>query len=446
MTSLEFFELVLTNSGLFLSSMALMVLLLYFSVRKVAPAGYLDALHFYWTFTFGTAYGVVLALYVLGFVADYLFLIIITYGLMFLFAFSFFYRQKFSFVGRIVRLFTLPNSVDGKIEYKIIFVLYIILTLAMIFVVGFGALAEENRFEQNRGVGAYVRIIDAFRLFVISYLTLKLVQRYQLKPRLTFSLVGGLLFIMLLVFLSSFVNGSKFAMLEAIYAIILSMVVYGVRIKLSLISVSILFLFIAGFASIVLSINMDKAGIDKTEALFIPGTPPVLERLGLRIFGNSDKYYLSLPKAIIEDVEVGGVVERFVSPIIGSSRVSELLGSESNYFSLGKQILLYWTPDRVVAGGPTSHFDLFAYKYFGYLFGFLWVIFTGFILASLARLCEKNINNIFYASIVSVLWIRALPILLEPPVGLAYILDVLFLFLCVKIIGLLLRINSPKLK
>ena len=66
MGSGDFFEVFFSHLDLFLILMFVFSIILYLCVRGVAPAAYLDPIHFYYTFTFGTSYGIIVGLYSLA--------------------------------------------------------------------------------------------------------------------------------------------------------------------------------------------------------------------------------------------------------------------------------------------------------------------------------------------------------------------------------------------
>ena len=153
---------------------------------------------------------------------------------------------------------------------------------------------------------------------------------------------------------------------------------------------------------------------------------------------------MSLPNNVIEEIETDSIFIRVVSQIIGSSVMSKILGYDVTNYSVGRQILLYYDSKTEVAGGPTSHFDLFSYVYFGY-FGVLFVVFLAYILGTFQRLLKfANNKSIFYIALVSTLWIRAMAVILEPVMGLAYILDILIIFFLLHIFVYILNNISIK--
>ncbi|KXI22132.1 hypothetical protein AS132_15525 [Photobacterium sanguinicancri] len=147
----------------------------------------------------------------------------------------------------------------------------------------------------------------------------------------------------------------------------------------------------------------------------------MIEALFLRVLANADKYFLSLPGDVIDTVVSKSAILSILSPVIGSTRMSSIVGFNMNDFTIGKQILHYWDPGFLISGGPTSHFDLFSYVHFGVLGGIVFTCFIGFYLGALINLSKKLGSNssIFSVSFIALLWLRSLPIIIEPPLGIA---------------------------
>lgn len=439
MSDVDFFAIFFSNLPLFLMAMLLITSLLYLSVRNTTLAGYFDPIYFYWTFTFGTAYGIIVSLYVLGFIENYIFLVICGYGMIFIVSFRFFIIALTNPFKKVIDLFLVPAD-DGYVEFLFALVCYLLLVSTIMWFVGLGMFAETNRFEQNRGFGAFVRLADALRLFVVAYISLLILNRYKKNGRPSFGVFLSIIFFILLIFLGAVVNGSKFALLESIYAVVLAVCIYWKKPKFKVFTVVATFSVILGFALLVLSINLDKSGFDKDAGpAYMAGNSVLLERLLLRVLANADKYYFSLPGDVVDSLVVDSVIVRFISPLIGETRMSSFLGYNVGDYGIGRQTIMYHYPLLDVAGGPTSHFDLFAYVVFGLGFGLIFVVFVSFVLSSLLLLTKTGKNNMFYSALVAALWLRGLALLLEPPTGIAYIFDIIIIFFIIKIFGFFLK-------
>ncbi len=90
MSDIEFFDLAFGDLSFLLGCMTLVMAIFYLSIRKKTIAGYLDPFHFYWTFTMGSAYGIVFFMYLAGKIETYLLLVLVSYCFAFICVFSFF--------------------------------------------------------------------------------------------------------------------------------------------------------------------------------------------------------------------------------------------------------------------------------------------------------------------------------------------------------------------
>lgn len=493
----DFFEIFFQNIFLYAACMILSTLVCYFSIQKITVAGYLDPLHFYWTFTFGTAYGVVLGLFLSGHVSTKLFLMILLYSII-LVGSLYGFRKPCERASGYVSDRLESKRVNLPLFTWVALVSYLFLAFFLISKIGFGAEASTNRFEQSRGYGAFVRVADALRLIVFAALVYQCMTLYQEKRKrwllLSFTICTA---IFILIF-SSFLSGAKVALLEGEYvAFVLIAILLG-RPEFKLKIAASIFLVSAIFAGVLLNINLVKnnqvevqpsvvssiiapvsvlpaptadvlvstPGRGETGGLeikkrgansdtlsiptsqlsspeiplsdaspseppvprFLPSVPFLAERVILRVIGNADKYYLTLPNSVVDDLRTDSIFVRFLAPLMGSSRLSQWLGYDVNDFSVGRQALLHYDPNYKVAGGPTSHYDLFSYKYGTEYLGWIGPILIGLILSLIRSLATLGRHNVTLALLASVLWVRALPMLLEPPMGIAYIVDTLVVF------------------
>ncbi|HAS6066705.1 TPA: hypothetical protein I7114_08220 [Vibrio vulnificus] len=438
MQRIDFYQVYFGNIYLFTFLLFLIPLSLSFFVNKASPTKkFLDPAHFYISFTFGSAYSIVFGLYILGYVGTDKFLLVLFYAVFLYLSLWCSLRIKGSFFNKLVKTFLIPKG-SGNIEFKMALASYAICALVVIIFVGFGFFAENNRFEQNKGFGVFVRILDGLRIFIIAYITITV---YKHKGSLSRRLLL-MSFLTFFCFFSAILNGAKFALLESVYAVLLSIFCVNSRLKINVLKLALVAVSAVAFAVLAYSINIKNNGLEFNQSQYIKSAPYVIEALFLRVLANADKYFLSLPGDVIDLINIKPTILMLLSPLIGSSRLSQLLGYNISDFSIGKQILLYWNPNFEIAGGPTSHFDLFAYVHFGYVAGVLWVIFTGLLLGSIAKLKDRCGDNCFYISVFVLLWLRGLPILLEPPLGIAYLCDVFIFFSCFKFAGYLLKRNG----
>lgn len=428
MNSFDFFRIFFADVHLFLFLMVFFPALLFFSVGKSTLAGYLDPIHFYWTFTFGTAYAVVTGLFLKGYVSTFHFYLILGYGLLLIISLRLFFKSNLISIPKLVNVLCVPRRGQEFCFFMVLGV-YLSITIYIVFLSGAGILAETNRFEQARGYGHFVRLSEALRLFLIAYISLWLLNN-KVSYGYSLKFIIGCMFLIIFIGYSSAINGSKFSFLEAIYSSIVAVALFsGKKPKFRIIRTLVLFFSALAFALLVLSINLKNNDIDTSDdAMFLGGGSVVLERLVFRILGNADKYYLGLPEDVVEKIDTDNILVRMASPVIGITNLSAMLGYNVGDYSVGRQILLHHNPEREVAGGPTSHFDLFFYKYLGLYFGCIGIFLMSYVIASIAALRSYSRNKIFLSSVSAALWLKCLPMLLEPTVGFAYLLDIVMVF------------------
>jgi hypothetical protein len=204
-------------------------------------------------------------------------------------------------------------------------------------------------------------------------------------------------------------------------------------------------LFVATFFAVsALYINLSKNGIDPLQkGKIIKNVPIVVENFVNRILSNGDQTYMSLPNNVIDKIKKDSVIIRFLTPIIGISHMSKIVGYRANDLTVGRQILLYYSQVDV-STGPVSHFDLFAYVYFG-IGGVVFAIFIGWILGSLNKLLRESYSkSIFYKSLIIICWVRGGNIILEPPTGFAYLFDIIIIFFLLNVINFMISTSLNK--
>jgi hypothetical protein len=195
-----------------------------------------------------------------------------------------------------------------------------------------------------------------------------------------------------------------------------------------------------------LYINLVNNKVESSGEGKLVGAPIVVEQFVARIVANGNQSYMSLPNDVIDEIQTDSIFIRLATSLIGSSTVSKIVGYNSSDYSVGRQILLYYDSNTDVAGGPTSHFDLFSYAYLGFG-GVFFVVFLGYTLGSVNKLLKTSeIKSIFYVSLITTLWIRSMAIILEPPTGLGYVFDVFIIFMLLHLFIIMLNIISSKEK
>lgn len=437
MRPFDVFNIIFQNLSLFLILTILFVSILYFSIRKITLAGYFDPLHFVWTFTYGTSYALVAGLYILGHISLFYTLLVFLLGLLFICSFRFFVSLRNNKFTKVFIALIKPD-ISIKSLFIIFLLLYFLAVTYQISLVGFGMFATTNRFEQARGNGVVIRFLAAIVPFIIACISIYI---YNYKKKFGSNLKYWLILLLLFLFMlfSSILNGSKMAILTYIYSAVLAISLYThKKPKFYLIKMSLLFIGILFFALFVQSFDIKNQNLNSSNSKFFPEKYFGLERLFFRIVANGDQYYLGLPNEVIEKINIDNIIIPIAAPIIGSTNLSNILGYDVNNFNVGRQLTLYHSPERKTSGGATSHFDLFAYKYFGIFFSWFWVVLTALILSIVIKIKSFSHSSIFIAAIGTQLWQSSLAILIEPPIGIAKILDVLLIYLFIKIIILFL--------
>lgn len=432
MSPLDFFVYALENWLNILLWIIFFFILLYIAVRRLAVGGIFDPIHFVYTFTFGTKYAIVCSLYFNGLISNYLFSVIVVFGIAFYISLIYSSKLKQPIINNLFSLLVPKNN--AYLEFKFIFIIYVLVAVYIISHIGFGFFAKTNRFDNNKGFGAFVRITNALGTFIIAYLSIVYYERYKRLKRN--DLKQYLHYLLLFIFIVFFVilNGAKAAFIFALMTIVLAIRASGNKFKINFIKGVILLSIATGFAILGLYINLMNNNIEtSSEGQYINGVPIVVEKFIHRILANGDQSYMSLPNDVIDKIKTDNIYIRLLTPIIGISQMSKIVGYPANDLSVGRQIILYYDDDMDVAGGPTSHFDLFSYVYFG-LGGIIFVIFLGYILGSINKLLTISYQkSIFYIALIATLWIRSLAIILAPDVGLAYIFDVIIIFFLLHI-------------
>jgi hypothetical protein len=395
---------------------------LFLVLRKRLFFSFSDPFYFVFVFTYGTGYGLIIALTFLGKITSITFFWVMINNIVFLVALLYFLPKKIYLLKTSSRF--LSQRENGAVFFVVLFV-YLLLLVLILKNVGLGMFAESNRFEQNRGYGFLVRILEPCKLFIVSYFSIKIAIHKKSTKLLSF------LFFIFILF-NAILGGAKADLLYLIYAVYISRSIYGKKIQLKRSTLIVIGSAILGFALIVLSINIAN---NSMKGVFSSGslknTSIVFQYLLSRILGNGDMYYLGLPGDVYKLIGTDNILIRFLSPIVGISVLSQLLGYDVGLYSVGKQILLFWSPGRTIAGGPVSHFDLFGLVYLGD-FGSLFFSFAlGLICVGIYRYSLGNEGNIFKSSIATTIILRGLAIIIEPPVGVAYLLDIfLFVVFC----------------
>lgn len=412
-----FFDFLFSNTIEYLIYALSLTFILYCLTRKTV--GYfLDPFHFYYTFTYGTSYAVVLILYVHGYVSDDYFSFIIVYGFLFLITFliTSYISVRNTNVGLFYRLAHTCASQE-KLLLRLFIIIYSVLFCFYLAKVS-TAVFYTSRFEANRGLGGVVRIMDALRLIIAAWLYV-----YFIRSRYKKYLIGALL---ISVF-GAVVSGAKFALLEQLYVIFVAgFVAERKRIKFNVVNF-LLFALLAVLLLIFVLFILSKTSValGYVNSQYLPGFPVTVELLVLRILANGDVYYLSLTGKILELIKIDYPLLQMFANTFGNGFMSNLFNFDFANSDIGRQIWLYWYPNDPIMRGPANHFDLTGYVYFGYVGGALFCSFVGFIVGKINGFKRKYIHSpAVVVAITSALYCRSLAMILNPSVGIAYIVDI----------------------
>ncbi len=429
MSDIDFFYFIFSNWSEYLLYATVTTVLCYMTVRKLA-VGVIDPIHFYFTFTFGTSYAIVLMLWNYNYIPDHLFYMIILNWIVLASFMHLAYRTpKFRLLGTTDKVFNTCKK-NSSIIFYLLLIIYISLTVIYIKSISFDAFVQ-SRFEANRGLGAIVRILDVVRLMLTGYLSVMAVKSRGLK-RASIALIAIIISI-----IASFVSGAKLSLLEHLLVAIIAIYIFTGRKPRLTIKSAVVFLIISVslVAYVLFLISYNSAAIGYTKSNYMDA-PVVVEMLFMRIFANGDAYYFSLPNAVIDMLQVKNAFLQLFGYIVGNGIMQNMLGYDYSANDVGRMIWKVWYPGDDVARGPTSHFDLAGYVYFGFVGGLFMTAFFGWILG---RVCKaKNIrlrSDIFYSSFIASFYCRALAIMLSPPIGLAYMFDSIVFLIALMILS-----------
>ncbi|TNV19002.1 hypothetical protein FH968_16280 [Buttiauxella sp. B2] len=428
-----FFDFLFANALEYIAYAITCCVVLYLCTRKTI--GYIfDPFHFYYTFTFGTSYAIVIILYAHGLVSDYYFSFLALYAILFLFCFiltSSLSSRRARSSGIFYRLTYTCERQEGLLIKFLIFIYFL---CAAIYIGKVStAVFYSSRFEANRGLGGVVRIMDALRLIIAAWLFvyfLRIKKKKYLLGAIFVSLIGALL------------SGAKFALLEQLYVMFVAgFIAERKKIKLTF---GVLFLFLllgALLLFFVLAIlSQTSVAIGYVNSQYIPGAPVTVELLILRVLANGDQYYLSLTNQILENISIQHPLLQMFANTFGNGLMSNLFDFDFANSDVGRQIWLNWYPNDPIMRGPANHFDLTGYVYFGYVGGMIFSCFIGAILGKINGFKKKYIHSSAVAvAFISALYCRSLAIVLNPSVGIAYIIDVFIILILIWIIASVCR-------
>lgn len=441
MPGLEFYTYLLGNVYEFIFINALIFLFFFSLFKKTLVGGVFDPFFLVFIVGFSTNYAVVVFLYVNGFVSNTLFIMNLFYVFIFILGIIFFSKTRVvGTFGYIVNLIT--SSSSGRYEFITISFLYFLISSYLLSQVGFGFFAESNRFENARGFGAFVRLLDLFSVFIVAYATLLIFYCKSKVSKIFYSFI-----LLLFILFSSLINGAKISVIFSLITVIFVLRVEGYASKVSLKKMMVFVILGLSFMLFALQVNLKNNNVNMSEeSKFIPGLPFVVDRFIHRIVANGNTSYLLLPNDVIHKISTDNLAVRLMTPIIGITQMSRIVGYNANDYSVGRQALLYYHEGVEVSGGPTSHFDLFSYVYLGLWGGGGFVLFLSFLLGGInfqiRRQRFRRSSNIYVSALLTTFWVRGVIIVVEPTVGMAYLVDLLIVFLSLAIFWHVVRCSN----
>lgn len=441
MSDTDFFNFIFHHWGEYLIYTAIFVFICYMSVRKMAYS-IIDPIHYFFAFGTGTAYSIVMILWVHDYIDNLLFAMIFSNLLLMIISWRASYSTpKFTITGTTKNIFY-TCELNRNVIFSFLIVMYVILTAFYIHSVSFAAFVQ-SRFEANKGLGAVVRVLDVIRLMLAGYFSVMAYKNKGFK-RFNYAFLAILISI-----IASFVSGAKFSLLEHLLVSITAIYIYsGWRPK-----VNFRFIMISGLLGSVLigyvlyMLTYTSESLGYTSSNYIDA-PVVVELFFMRIFANGDAYYFSLPNGVIDTLHVENPVYQLFGYIIGNGGMQSLFGYNYSDNDVGRLIWKNWYPWDTIARGPTSHFDLAGYSYFGFIGGLLMTCAIGWVLGRVCAAKRRNVGcgMIFFSSFMATFYCRSLQLLLSPPVGIAYIFDMLIFTLFLMVFSQILRFSSPSKK
>lgn len=427
MTEIQFLTIAIDNWLMLVPLTLACSIALWFSIRDRLAAGVLDPMTLTLVFAFGINYGIVVFMRIENLIDWLLFFVVAGYAALFIMALRVSSSLKsapvlYNYFNRI------GNQHLGNSIFTISSLIYAACSLLIFSSIGFGISAETNRFDVARGYGAAIRIMDGLSPFIIAYAAISIIE----KPS---GRIVKFILLALFILYAAIVNGAKASVIYSLSITFLALSMSRYKIRISAFQAIMVAIVGLSFSAVALSINLNNNNVraENTDPLAMSSNQ-VIARLAYRFIGFGDTSYLILPNHIIDSIQKDSIGARFIAPMVGNDNLGKVLGYEVADYSVGRQALLHYAPNSAVGGGPTSHFDLFAYVYFGPIGGILFVIVLGWFLGGINRgvhLASQNANlqnNKFIISLMAAIWARGVLVIIEPTVALAYVVDIVILF------------------
>lgn len=432
MTYIDFFNFSYDKIYSFVFFSIILFLVLYTATKNFTNGVIYDPFHLVYTFTYSTSYSVVIMLYIYGYISNYHFSIVLIFGLLFPTTIYFFNKCNLQLGQRYLYKIFLIH--DSRLLINMIFAIFVLLSTLLLYQKGFSIFTETNRFEDNRGLGPIVKFWSLTVFFFIGFLSIKVFESKGIKK------YKWLIFLIFFSVFSAMIEGSKSAIM--FYIMVGSLAIFsftgGYKIKFKFLiigfSIALIGVFIVLFFNFKQTFSADYSFLKIFEAVF--------SRFVDRILSNGDCYYMGLPYDVIEKVQVNNPLITFFSPVISNSLTNKLAGYDVGMYDLGKQFISRLYPHMITAGGPTDHFDLFAYKYFGVLGGAFFIFFLCIYLYVIRSMLNLAKGSVYMSCLTVVLWVISLKTILKPGLLLGEFITCFVFFILVKFIVMLFRTTN----
>lgn len=412
---------------------------LYLLLRRYLHAGVFDPFFVGFVFAYGISYGSLLFLMIREEVSITKGQVFLLYLLVFIVTFTNASHRKL----RASRSFESPARATelSKLHFGLLAcsVIYFGASIAYVSKAGIPLFAEYNRFQQASGSGLYIRVTDALSPILLSLLVIGSLVSNQ-KRR--YYRLGAILFVVI----SAAMSGAKISVLFSVLTVILVVSMLG-RIDRWFLMRST-FLVGLGVLAALLALhinNLNNAIVEGDTQTSITGVGLVIEKFVYRVMAFADTLYMLVPEDIIDELAPVPIHMQIVSAFLGSGYANELFQIDINELVLGRQAILHHHPGLEVAGGPSTHFDLFAYHQFGISGGAVYVGVVGVILGILNKRLSMNsvgsglrLDPILVAINAS-LWVRGILLLNAPVLGFAFLVEILVVWFFLKYGYALLR-------
>ncbi|KOY62597.1 hypothetical protein AM629_07290 [Photorhabdus heterorhabditis] len=432
-----FLNFVFHNILEYITYTIIIFIVIFISIKKLA-VNILDPIYLYYHFTFSTSYAVVLILYMHNYISIEIFSVIFLYAAILIISINISFRAK-NLIN--LNLFRQSSFRKYNIDKFLLLSITIYLVISFIYIYNISITTFFlSRFEANKGLGVFYRILDTLRIMICIGLGIKLSTNRK-KTLLS-------IFTLFFLLYSCLISGAKIVLIEQVLALFISIKTYSIyKIKPNT-YIKFTCLIILSFLPVMLFLTLQSNASGYITSQYLPGVPIQLELFILRIIANGDMYYLSLPYDLINRINTTNteLYLQFIGPILGNGITNYLFNYDYTNQSIGRLIWLYWFPDAY-AGGSIDHFDLLAYKFFPKPFDIIFVIVLGWLLGKLIKI-KSNLNNHsnpLYSIIILTLYIRSLTILLFPTIGIAFVIDTIVVFSTLLTFSLFIRaIKKPR--